>query len=177
MIDASTLDMTQLPHFPIFIIFVYCPYLKARLGWSSSLRDGNLAQPDINSITWGHQGRAIVINFLPHTLLGPLFNPIPVASFLYKPARTETNVSHLFPQPGHLHENRGQQWGQGWPPLAPQAPARCPGSAQSRQAHSVGKSPSFWDLITLEVCQVIFLSGWWCAADAHSRVKPLEPHL
>lgn len=29
MIDGSALDMTQLLHFPVFIIFVYCPYLKA----------------------------------------------------------------------------------------------------------------------------------------------------
>jgi len=66
--DGSTLDMTQLPHFPVFIIFAHCLYLKAWRGRSHSLRDMNLAQPDINSIASGHQGRTIVINFRPFFL-------------------------------------------------------------------------------------------------------------
>lgn len=68
----------------------------------------NLAQPDINSIASGHQGRTIVINFLPPHPAWPLFSPLPVALFLYKPTRTEPNVSHLFSPSSHLHENHGQ---------------------------------------------------------------------
>lgn len=44
------------------------PLPQSLKGRSHSLRDMDLAQPDINSIALGHQGRTIVINFRPFFL-------------------------------------------------------------------------------------------------------------
>lgn len=104
----------------------------------------NLAQPDINSIASGHQGRTIVINFRPS------FPPFQ-SHYFFTSQQEQNQMFHICSHRPAICmrivlevSTSAARWpGAGAGHCSPAAPARCPGSAQKTRALSFNKSPTF----------------------------------